>query len=1064
MALVGWWKLNGNTNDSSIYKNNGTNNGATLVDGGPLGKCYDFSNGYLSCGHISNNICIHENLTISFWVYTNNLPSSGTRRGIMQTAYGAEFAINITDNGSIQYYYGTSGSQTSPYSSTTCNNIFNVGEWHHITITVNVDTLKWTIYKDGNYITQSNMSYNPVAATSMALEIGRSYTGNFPGKLCDVRIYNHALSTKEIKELTKCKVLHYTFNQFQEPTTNILNYNTYYRCWSSDSSNACALITDRSSHSYKMIGTCNVAGAYSYVYPYYSVPIGKYFTLSMKVKNNYSKTLKTRIVIRDGSNGDYLCTYTYFYIQPNTIETIFVTTNTLNQENIITPAIACYSDDITGEVNAEIYDVQLEQKDHPTPFTSSSRTGRVYDCSGYSNNADLTESTTPKWVEGGPVGSGYYEFKQNQKIEISNIFNDKFTISFWMKSVSDKVKHVIGNANGFFSNGGGWFIGCASSAADMYFEVQAADSRTPIRFYSNRIYDWSHFVATYNSGEMKTYLNGEFKSSGFRVMNSTSNDIILGDKNISTYYMDGDLITDIRFYATDLSEDTIKEIYQSRASIDNNKNVYVNKIKEDKYVDAILDYSTWTIGTTGSQTGFSRNGLESENYIIEGQDPFGNIIPIWEARPDATSGADGGWNSDLFSIDNTKYYRFSTWVKRTVKGNGHFYLGTEGYNSANADIGVLYRSTGAVNTNPYFNVNSNWGEWESGVENKWYLVVGHIFPVNSGTGSNHPDSGVYDINGNKIKDAEADFVWQTDVVKSRHRSYLYYSTDTSTRQQWCYPRVDVCDGSEPTISDLINGVDYEHYKILKGEEKSGSIKKTGLIKVNEVNTVGPTNGLVLYMPLNGDTRDYSGNNNDGTNNGATIVQGLGNKMAYEFDGSSYISSFYDGSSVVDHDHTIIGWFKCNRILGIGGTERLTLFKDRDSWAIGIWYDNETIRAHTNGLYIDVSWYQDTNWHMIGQIFDYSDSSLKIIIDGIIYTGTETSYSASGSNNLRIAQNSNAATVGSYEGLIQDFRIYNRALSQQEISWLFDMYNPDKTIGAKIFNNNIIYAHSFKEGY
>jgi len=193
MALVGWWKLNEDTSDSSIYKNNGTNNGATLVDGGPLGKCYDFSSGYLSCGHISGNICIHENLTIAFWAYTNALPPAGERRGVMQTIYGAEFAINITDNGSIQYYYGTSGAPTPPYSVATGYNIFNVGEWHHITITVDINSLKWTIYKDGNYVVQLNMIYNPVAATSIALEIGRSYTGNFPGKLCDVRIYNHIL-------------------------------------------------------------------------------------------------------------------------------------------------------------------------------------------------------------------------------------------------------------------------------------------------------------------------------------------------------------------------------------------------------------------------------------------------------------------------------------------------------------------------------------------------------------------------------------------------------------------------------------------------------------------------------------------------------------------------------------------------------------------------------------------------------------------------------------------------------------------------------------------------------
>lgn len=42
------------------------------------------------------------------------------------------------------------------------------------------------------------------------------------GKLDDAKIYNHVLSATEIKELSRAKILHYTFNDpTEEPTTNI---------------------------------------------------------------------------------------------------------------------------------------------------------------------------------------------------------------------------------------------------------------------------------------------------------------------------------------------------------------------------------------------------------------------------------------------------------------------------------------------------------------------------------------------------------------------------------------------------------------------------------------------------------------------------------------------------------------------------------------------------------------------------------------------------------------------------------------------------------------------------
>jgi hypothetical protein len=56
------------------------------------------------------------------------------------------------------------------------------------------------------------------------LIIGYGYTGNqADGLLNDIRIYNHALSVYEVKELAKAKILHYNFNDpYEEPTINLV--------------------------------------------------------------------------------------------------------------------------------------------------------------------------------------------------------------------------------------------------------------------------------------------------------------------------------------------------------------------------------------------------------------------------------------------------------------------------------------------------------------------------------------------------------------------------------------------------------------------------------------------------------------------------------------------------------------------------------------------------------------------------------------------------------------------------------------------------------------------------
>jgi len=214
-----------------------------------------------------------------------------------------------------------------------------------------------------------------------------------------------------------------------------------------------------------------------------------------------------------------------------------------------------------------------------------------------------------------------------------------------------------------------------------------------------------------------------------------------------------------------------------------------------------LNYKTWIAGNS-SATGFSANGGAGENILVNGLDPWGNETVLWLSLPSGDGNNDGGWNTSNFSIDNTKLYRFSVWVKRTVYVNGAFYLGTRGFGSTN---GVLNRSNGANNTNPYFWISSDPPTTAQLPDSTWVLVVAHVWPADSGTGTNKPESGRYTISGGRYGDISTDFVWRTETTLSNHRSYLFYSESNLPRQYWCYPRVDIVDGTEPSIGELLGG-------------------------------------------------------------------------------------------------------------------------------------------------------------------------------------------------------------------------------------------------------------------
>ena len=202
----------------------------------------------------------------------------------------------------------------------------------------------------------------------------------------------------------------------------------------------------------------------------------------------------------------------------------------------------------------------------------------------------------------------------------------------------------------------------------------------------------------------------------------------------------------------------------------------------------LLNTSTWTVGS-GSVSGFGQNGSTSENNREYGIGPEGTNVLLWKATPDASNNADGGWITSYANIDHTKTYRFIVWIKKTNSNSGTTYFGFNANNSGSL------RLNGSFNGNPYF--------WYGDLPqlNKWYMLVGYVH--GSTYNSNISYGGIYDsATGDKVLNI-TDYKLKNTVTAIRHRAYLYYDTNTSDRQYFYAPRMELVDGNEPELEQLL---------------------------------------------------------------------------------------------------------------------------------------------------------------------------------------------------------------------------------------------------------------------
>jgi hypothetical protein len=232
---------------------------------------------------------------------------------------------------------------------------------------------------------------------------------------------------------------------------------------------------------------------------------------------------------------------------------------------------------------------------------------------------------------------------------------------------------------------------------------------------------------------------------------------------------------------------------------------------------------------------------------------------------------------------------------------------------------------------------------------------------------------------------------------------------------------------------------------------------TGIILATGVATAGLNDGLMAYYPFNGNANDASGNANNGTTHGeVALTQDHNGKTnsAYFFDGIDDYISVPDAPSLHPYDQlTISLWVRSDKndfwipILHKGGQQDGTdCYLNREysvfvqpSWSVGGIEINSSGDVSPCEIYTNTSPITTGRWYFFTGVVDLHNHEVNAYLDGVLQgkITAPDNVIRSNSNELRIGQSEETA-YPPFNGIIDEIRIYNRALSATEIQKLYSI--------------------------
>jgi autotransporter-associated beta strand protein len=168
---------------------------------------FDGANSYIACG-TNASLGGATDFTVEAWINTTNTGGSMdvfAQRD--QNVYNGEYELEINGNGTVYFYVYGNGFQFQINSPVSARRV-NDGRWHHVAATRS--GTNGAVYIDGSAAATASGTFVAPLDPTGSLNLGvnaRGLNNYFNGQMCNMAIYNHALSASRVAAHASAGVL-----------------------------------------------------------------------------------------------------------------------------------------------------------------------------------------------------------------------------------------------------------------------------------------------------------------------------------------------------------------------------------------------------------------------------------------------------------------------------------------------------------------------------------------------------------------------------------------------------------------------------------------------------------------------------------------------------------------------------------------------------------------------------------------------------------------------------------------------------------------------------------------